>query len=222
MAELEKAVRNWRERQQRKSSLSPRELDELEDHLRGRVALELEANVTLAPHMAFVIALEALGDPALLSREFAKAGRPRRHRLLVAGWAMFALSFFLPVSYGFALPWSEPEVLWGWQALVSALNHAENPIQLLSALSNVPMLVTLAVLHGTWSGRVRWLTPLVAGSAALNLYWPMLFISDGANPFVDLGVGYWVWGASFGCVATALWRRARNWEPAQPERVRLS
>ena len=37
MFELEKAVSRWREGQGRESSLSPRELDELEDHLRARM-----------------------------------------------------------------------------------------------------------------------------------------------------------------------------------------
>ena len=52
MFDLDTEVRRWRERQERKSSLSPRELDELEDHLRARVDLELEINATLAPRRA--------------------------------------------------------------------------------------------------------------------------------------------------------------------------
>ena len=86
MFDLNGRVREWRERQERTSSLSPRELDELEDHLRARVDLELELNAVLAPADAFAIARRELGEAATLSKEFAKAGKPRWRRWLVAGW----------------------------------------------------------------------------------------------------------------------------------------
>ncbi len=41
MSDVDGRIRRWRARQERKSFLSPRELDELEDHLRARVDLEL-------------------------------------------------------------------------------------------------------------------------------------------------------------------------------------
>ena len=67
-------ARRWRKRQERQTSLSPRELDELEDHLRARVDLEMELNAVLAPERAFAIARRELGTPAALEKEFAKAG----------------------------------------------------------------------------------------------------------------------------------------------------
>ena len=44
MFDVDGEIRRWRERQERETSLSPRELDELEDHLRARVDLEMELN----------------------------------------------------------------------------------------------------------------------------------------------------------------------------------
>ena len=42
MFDLDAEVRRWRNHAEGKSSLSPREVDELEDHLRARFDLELE------------------------------------------------------------------------------------------------------------------------------------------------------------------------------------
>ena len=97
MFDLDAEVRSWREHQERTSSLSPRELDELEDHLKALVDLEeLELNAALAPTRAFAIARRELGEPAALSREFAKVGKLRWRRWLVAGWTMNVASWFLP------------------------------------------------------------------------------------------------------------------------------
>ena len=77
MFDVDGEIRRWRKRQERQTSLSPRELDELEDHLRARTRLELELNAALAPERAFAIARQALGEADEVSREFAKAGKPR-------------------------------------------------------------------------------------------------------------------------------------------------
>lgn len=98
MFKLEEAVVQWRERQERNSSLSPRELDELQDHLRARIDLELELSAVLAPERAFAIARHELGEATALSKEFAKAGRRRWGRWLVVGWSMYAVSWFLPFT----------------------------------------------------------------------------------------------------------------------------
>ena len=152
MFDLDIEVRRWRERQERKSSLSPRELDELEDHLRARVDLELEMNRVLAPERAFAIARRGLGRPAALQREFANAGRPRWRRWLVAGWATFAVSFALP-----AVPdWPASGWVPGWGAAVSVLAALVEwpreafigaPLQMLSGLTNLLMLSTLLQLR---------------------------------------------------------------------------
>ena len=193
----------------RRSSLSPRELDELEDHLRARVDLEMELDPALAPARALAIARDELGQATELSREFAKAGKPRWRRWLSVGLAMCGVSFFLPVVEGFP----------GWEALLWALDHAGNPIELLSPLSNGPVLATLLLLRYTHPSRGRWLTWLMTGATTLNLYWAIVFALDGFNPLVELGIGYWAWLGSFGCLAAALWLRDREWASAKAERV---
>ena len=74
---IEARVERWRTQLARTSSLSPRELDELEDHLRARVTTELELDAALTPARAFSVAREALGKEDDVSREFANAGRPK-------------------------------------------------------------------------------------------------------------------------------------------------
>lgn len=106
MFELDREVRNWRTSVERGSSLSPRELDELEDHLRALVDLELELDASLAPRRAFAIARHALGEPKALSREFARAGRPRWKPLLAGAAALYVASLLLPVFH-IPMPWGD-------------------------------------------------------------------------------------------------------------------
>ena len=87
MFDLDSEVRRWRRRQERRSSLSSRELDELEDHLRAHVDLETELTPSLTPARAFAQATTAMGAPEKLSKEFARAGKPRWRKLVFAGWA---------------------------------------------------------------------------------------------------------------------------------------
>ena len=209
MFQLDGDIRRWREGLMRRSSLSPRELDELEDHLRARADLEMELNATLTPAQAFAIARNELGEGVALSREFAKAGQPRWRRWLSVGLAMFGVSFFLPVA----------EVFPGWEALLWALDHAGNPVELLSPLSNGPVLATLLLLRYTHPSRGRWLTWLMTGATTLNLYWAIVFALDGLHPLVELGIGYWTWVGSFGCLAAAVWLRDREWAPAKVREV---
>ena len=217
MFDLDAEVRYWRKRQERRSSLSPRELDELEDHLRARVDLELEFNGTLAPRRAFALARRSLGEPIALSREFAKARAPRWRRWLFAGWAMFVASFVLAgaptlpfLLRGYGLPATLGEALGDiiWQ---------------LRPITNLLMLATLLELRAFRPHRTRWLAVLVSLSVVLNFGWMVAF----ANPFVWLplgrGIGHGMWVASFFSVAVALWMRYREWvpatlgfEPAQP------
>ena len=230
MSDLEAEVRRWRERRERQSSLSPRELDELEDHLRARVDLEMEINRVLAPERAFAIARRELGKPAALENEFAKAGKPRWRRWLVAGWSMFAVSFVLPVKVGvgfregwfpgweaaimpftiiFAPPLGDPPG--SLAAVVSALPG------ILSSLTNLLMLATLLALGAARRRRTRWLAGLVSGGAVLNLEWAIRWAEPVVWPPLGMGIGYWAWVASFFCVATALWMRVMELKPVRPE-----
>ena len=141
--------------------------------------------------------------------EFAKSKKPRWRKLLVVGWAMYAVSFFLPVTYGYwnPGPGAEPGAvgaIWGWQALLGALlATGGNPISLLSGLSNALVLATLLKLQGSRPPKSNWLTRGLMGAALLNLHWVASFS-------LQTSVGYWTWVASFACIASALWMRARE------------
>ena len=207
MFDLDAAVLAWRERVGRRSSLSPREVDELEDHLRARVDLEMELNRGLVPAHAFAMAREGLGDPATLSKEFAKAGKPRWRRLMVAGWALFAVSFFLPALY-------DPSVA-GWEAFLYAVTNWAGLIGVLSALTNLLMLVTILTARRARPPGGRWAFPVMAGASALNLlYWPFWVMTEEGKEL--LHVGYWAWLASFLCVSAGLWMRERGRASALP------
>lgn len=223
MFDLDAEVRRWRARQERKSSLSPRELDELEDHLRARVNLEQELDPVLGPAHALAIARRGLGKPAALEKEFAKAGKPRWRRWLVAGWATFAASFVLPVVPDFAAPGTVPGWAPGWGAAMTVLGFLIGsprdalmgaPLESLSGLTNFLMLATLLELRAARPRRTRWLAGLVGGAAVLNLWWLAGWAEPVALPPLGMGIGYWAWVTSFFCVAAALWMRVRGWKPA--------
>lgn len=213
MFDPEKAVLQWRENREREASLTPRELDELEDHLRAHVDLQLELDAALTPERAFATARRELGRATALSREFAKAGRPRWRRWLIAGWAMYAASWFLPV-YRFL------ETAYGHELVGQWIGDRTGTALFL--VMNLPMVMTLPALRRARSSRGRWLRRWVgavglgaAGALITAVVWGS--ISAGGigwlfpPPFLS---GFWSWSASFLCVAHALRLRAREWTTA--------
>ena len=82
--DLDAAARDWRSTLQRRGTLSPRELDELEDHLRARIELERQLDPALAADRAFAIATDDLGD----TRRWPKSSTRRNAALAAAvgGW----------------------------------------------------------------------------------------------------------------------------------------
>ena len=94
--DLDARIAGWRTRQVRTSSLSPRELDELEDHLRAHVDLEMKLNPGLGLPRAFRVASHEIGTDAELATEFAKVGKAPWRRTFALGWALYAASFLLP------------------------------------------------------------------------------------------------------------------------------
>ncbi len=216
MFKLEEAVRQWRERQERRSSLSPRELDELEDHLRARVDLEMELNAVLAPERAFAIARHELGEATVLSKEFAKAGRPRWRRWLVAGWATYAVSWFLPI-----LDMGWLGMLFGYDLITDIADTA------LVLVVNLPMLMTVPVLWGARISCNRWVRRLVgvAGVSAIGtVVGGMIYgsIENGSIAWLlppPFRMGFWAWTASFLCVARGLRLRAKAWASARSNKA---
>ena len=216
MFDLEKTVLRWRERQEREASLAPCELDELEDHLRARLDLELELDAALAPATAFAIARRELGQAVALSQEFAKAGRSRWKRLMVAGWMLFAGSFFMPVV---DLGWLGIYYGWElvWDVVSGALSFKDLP-DLVFMVPNALMLLTLATLRRPRSALSRWLARLMAGVSAAGLGFGLYALVKGAL----LGSGFLAWTAALMCAAIALRKRDREWEPASPGEVLAS
>ncbi|MYC89446.1 MAG: hypothetical protein F4X22_14600 [Gemmatimonadales bacterium] len=225
MFELDTEVRNWRTKLERGSSLSARELDELEDHLRARVTLEIELNPALAPAEALAIAREELGQPKAISSEFARAGQPRWRRIMWAAWALYAASFLLPtvVTSGVVSPSGGVVdfTAYGYEFFVRVFREGELGPPLVVLLLNLPMLMTLPVLWRSRRWKVPWLLIGAVGVGTLgfgilSLGWPPTIMADGAGGPGYLGPGYWAWSASCVCAAAALWLRRRNWASARP------
>lgn len=223
MFDLEAEVLRWRERQERTSSLSAAELDELEDHLRARVNLEMELMVVPNRRRAFALARDGLGESTALSSEFAKAGTPRWRKLLIAGWAMFGASFLLPVRvlhltdeawFQFpdeALVQNGYRIFWSYASDLSLL-----------VLPSLMLLVTIPTLWNAGHARSRWLRRLlgVTGMAflALGVVHTLLFDAMPFLPgtFTSLGLGFWLWASSLLVAAIALQLRARHLGPLHP------
>lgn len=225
MFRLDDEVQAWRAGLEDRGWFSPRELDEIEDHLRAHATRELQLDPGTDPARALEAAVrEEFGEPTALFREFKKSESSSWRLLLLAGWGMYALSFVLPgfgaVGFGpsraaFGMSAS------GYEFLRLAL---ENGWILFPLLLNLPMVLTFPTL-----GRAR--RPLdgsllcvtgAAGASALgfgvfNLLHSFPLPVDGDRlMYGHLGTAYWVWSASFALVAVSLWLRDREWAPGRP------
>ncbi|MYG81197.1 MAG: hypothetical protein F4187_05245 [Gemmatimonadetes bacterium] len=225
MFDLDREVGRWRERQERTSSLAAAELDELEDHLRARVNLEMGLMAVPSRRRAFALACEALGESNALSSEFAKAGTPRWRKVMIAGWAMFGASLVLP-----AVTFDLPAVAdtYGYQRLWSRLLDGN----LHALLPSIIVLSTIPTLRNARYLRSRWLTGAMAGllgaagivTLAFGLFFtvrPEVILSFMLGPGFSfdvgtLGPGFWLWAGSLFPVATALLLRARHFRQLQP------
>ncbi len=224
--DFDEAVRRWREREERGSSLGVDELDELEDHLRARAVLEAELDGALGPGRAVMLAAERMGNAAALEREFAKAGKPRWRRWMGVGWGLWGVSWWLPAYIGTRpVPTfrdggavSYERVYPGYEAFGEALlggGWLGGPHWTLSALTNILVATGLPILwRSRRRRRLRWLKWSIAGAAVLNLHW----LTFGKA----LGIGYYAWLGSFVCLAVGLWLRdgtVRVREAGSPSRA---
>lgn len=217
MFEVEHGVRRWRRDVERRSSLSPREMDELEDHLRARVELEMELDTALSPDRALAIAEEDVGRASALSREFAKVGKPKWRRWLIAGWAMFGVSFALP-----AIWWPLSPILgggWSYGYEVFFLDlFTDRGFPVL--LPSVAMILSIRALLSPSPGKGRWVGRIlgVAGTLGVAMGVFAVIRTIGA-PGPVAGIGYWMWHLSLICVAVALRIRNRDWAFAEPKQT---
>lgn len=238
MFEFETEVGRWRRKVERGSSLSPREVDELEDHLRARFDLELGMTPERSPSRVFNTVCDELGEAAALSKEFAKAGRRRWRPVLLGAWAMFATSFFLPLS---RTVWVEAGSL---HPDLAALAGPQTPYEFLRVLitvgmtdavlavwlgaavvlPNLPLLMTLPTLLGSRRPDRRWLRWVLGGMGVvlpglgmLRVFSPAPFPYEEAAVALQYpGAGYWLWSGSFAFAAAALWLRGRSWAAEGP------
>ncbi len=209
MFDLDAAVRRWRDELAGHRSLSAADLDELEDHVRCAYDSLVGRGVEAAE--AWALAREGIGAPADLSAEFRRADGVVWRRLLGVGWAMFALSFFLPVHrYGDTLFHVSlgDGLLPGIQALLVALQGGVYGIA--SALTNALMLLTAWKVSDRGRAQVAALAWATTAAFLLNAAWLWSFDTF----LVDLRVGYFAWWTSFGVVAAALTLRAHALTPA--------
>lgn len=221
MFNMERAVQRWREDLERRSSLSPREVDELEDHLRARFDLELELDAGMDPARAFAIVRHELGQGPALAREFEKARKPTWRRWLVAGWALYAVWFVIP---GKVLPMAEvywlfvqPEVYWLF------LKHGATLDVLGALLADVAMLLTLPLLLGIRKLPGRWLGGLLMAGGV----WAF---GNGVVDFYSVWSGYghlalgpelvfWARPLAFVFAAVALWVGDRRRTPVEVQEL---
>ena len=226
MRRLDDEVRTWREGLEGKGWFSPRELDELEDHLRTHAVETLEWDPTLGSDSAFGAAVrEEIGEPPVLVREFAKAETPGWRPLLVAGWGLYGLSFLLP---GFGIVAFGPSTAdfgvsaSGWEFLRLALRNG----WIIALLPSLAMAMTFPVFGRVrrridgWTGRaLSALSVSAFGFGILNLLRPLPVTVDGdLVMYGHLGPAYWAWSASFALVTAAAWARAREWASDPPKK----
>lgn len=217
MFDLDLAVGEWRGRMARSRVLTRDDLDELEDHLRAAYDLEMHLTPALTPADAFDRARALIGGAETLAGEFAKVGGRVWRKLLHGAWAVFGVSWLLPVHrHGITvldLDLSEG-LLPGIQALHVAMSDPSQPVGLLSGLTNLIVLATLWRIGDAGRSRVAALSALLFAGAVLNGWW---FASS--EPRGDLLAGYYAWVSSFALAGAGLALRARTLPASEPDRL---
>lgn len=176
-AELEARIADWRGYVQRRQAISPADVDELEDHLRGQVG-DLQA-AGLADDEAFLVAIARLGNLDEVSREFAHEHSERL-------WKQLVLLPATPAAAG-APPWRELAVVLGLAvgaglAVKAGLTWIDDEAAL---ARNAGLLVLPFVgAYFAWKRRLTarvtaaLLVPFAVLAVLLNVY---PFVADGAT-----------------------------------------
>ncbi|MCB0718481.1 MAG: hypothetical protein KDD65_08535, partial [Bacteroidetes bacterium] len=172
MFDLDTAVARWRNEIALSGRLSRDEVDELEDHLRA--AFQDEVAGGLDPKDAFQFASSDLGAIAELTEEFSKVRTNTWRRVLVAGFALFAVSFALPVtSSGISLLGKPLDLgtIPGIEAFWYAITGELGLVGWFSALTN--LLVAPALWKPSRRDRkgITVTAGVIVAATFLNLYW---------------------------------------------------
>jgi len=139
--------------------------------------------------------------------------------IAVAAWTLFVLSFFLPAAQ---LGLADEQLARGWQAAIAAaygvLMIREAPflglLSIASDAANVCMLVSPLTIFRRRTGAqtLRASIVMIAASGVAALW----VLSSSAKALTErttldrYGAGYYLWVASFGVMAAALFARARE------------
>jgi hypothetical protein len=172
---LDERISEWRAYLRRRQAIDATDLDELEDHLRSRVADLQEAG--LDEDEAFLIGVKRLGELDSLSKEFAREHSERLWKRLVvadteetgSGWRREALvALALAISAGVAI--KVPDLLFGLK-LADGGAAAESFYMRNFSLFALPFLAGLfAWKRGLSSAGQMGLAALfIAGALAVNL-----------------------------------------------------
>ncbi|MFC7876496.1 permease prefix domain 1-containing protein [Isoptericola sp. NPDC057391] len=172
---LEAQIDQWRWYVQRHRAISPADVDEMEDHLRGRVD-DLTAT-GLDDDEAFLVAVRRMGNLDAVSREFAREHSERLWKQLVLvpdgppresapAWRELAVVLALAVGAGIAM-----------KVALAAFDTDS------ALLRNVPLMTApFLAAYFVWKRRVTWRVV-----AALLVPYALLAVVLNVYPYVDTG-----------------------------------
>lgn len=210
MFDLEAAISEWR-KEMLAAGMGWGTIEELESHLREQIVALVAAGRSEAD--AFAAAAQVLGSPAVLKAEFKKLANARCIPSLGwAAWTIFLIAFFLratPDYFGWqcaaisatCLTWSGVDFTWG--TILLFLMTPANIVMLVS-----PFLVSKLSRRPL---AFNWLRGANLTAFALVWTYIILLITDTAGSWRDLGIGCYLWAASFLVYSFSLFRfRARK------------
>lgn len=155
-------------------------------------------------------------------------------RILVVGWLLYVLSWFLPVFTEFYRPLERKELFLGYGAfllllevnieifmdvtkegikeITSVKEFIMLALYILSPLTNLIMLATIIPIVKKSANLAKKISIFILISGIFNLWW--IFIYGEKEPFMGyLFIGYYIWVLSFFMVAWALPRISRKLKP---------
>ena len=132
----------------------------------------------------------------------------KRRQLMLAGWALFAVSFFLTFV--------RADAMYTGQAAMSLADFVRGDIlerewigPVALAVTNVLMILTLFSHRIRRASKRRLLAWFLCGQSALLVGLGIGHVVTSAGDGLPLGAGYWVYAASYISVTAGVWLGAR-------------